>query len=107
MLAWQHELMAVSMYTDANLGQRTELDKAFQQATTPKPQWLLDSQPDTLVLFPVIMNKQNSSYICNMLHSKLDNDETSRMLMMLWLHLPNIICTARFKYGAKLLDKIR
>jgi hypothetical protein len=107
MLAWQHELEAVGMYDNVYTKRRTELDMAFQQATTPKPQWLLDSQPDTLVLFPTVINKYNSPYIYNILCSKLDNHGNSRMLMMLWLHLPNITAIMQFKYCKKLLDKIR
>jgi hypothetical protein len=107
MLAWQHELEAAGMYADMYVGQCTELDKMFQQATTPKPQWLLDSQPDTLVLFPIMINKQNALYINNMLHSKLSDHNSGRMLMMFWLQLPNIIGASRFKHSIELIDRSR
>jgi hypothetical protein len=95
------------MYDNVYIKRRTELDMAFQQATTPKPQWLLDSQPDTLVLFPIMINKYSSPYIHKILSPKFDDYDTSRMFMMLWLQLPNIISVLRSKHSIKLIDRSR
>jgi hypothetical protein len=103
MLAWQNELNMTRTYSDTSHYRPTEMGKRFQQVTTPRPEWLQDAQADTLVLFPIFLDEQNSQNIYDMLRLKFDGQVHSRMFECLWMNLPSIAGTTMLEYNKQFL----